>query len=212
MSQSLDAWQQRFAAHVATLTVADAAHDSGHVGRVVANARKLALEEGAELAVVLPAAWLHDCIAVAKDSPLRKQASRLAADEAQRLLQAWGYELAPVTAIHHAIAAHSFSAAIPAETLEARVVQDADRLDALGAIGLLRTVVTGCAMGRELFDPADLRCRHRPADDGSYTLDHLYTKLFKLPAMMQTNAGRAEAEARCRWLEGFMAQLDQELS
>ena len=204
-------WQQRFAAHVATFQAADAAHDSGHVARVVANARRLAEREGADLAVVLPAAWLHDCAAVAKDSPLRRQASRLAADEAVRLLEQWGYALAPLAAIHHAIAAHSFSAAIPAETLEARVVQDADRLDALGAIGLLRTVVTGCAMGRELFDAGDLRCQQRPADDGAYTLDHLYTKLFKLPELMQTSAGRAEADARCQWLQGFVDQLALEL-
>lgn len=208
---SLTEWEQHFAAYVASLNAADGAHDSGHVQRVVINARRLAASENADLNIVLPAAWLHDCVAVAKDSPLRAQASRLAAEQGVQLLSAWGYNLAPLPAIGHAIAAHSFSAAILPETIEAKVVQDADRLEALGAIGLLRMVVTGCQMGRELFDGADPLALNRQADDGRYSLDHLQCKLYKLPAMMQTAAGRREAEARCQWLRAFSQQLGSEL-
>lgn len=208
---SLNEWEARFAAYVARLDSADGAHDLGHVKRVVINARRLAASENADLAIVLPAAWLHDCVAVAKDSPLRAQASRLAAEQALKLLADWGYDLAPLPAIGHAIAAHSFSAAIAPETIEAKVVQDADRLEALGAIGLLRMVITGCQMGRELFDSADPLAQHRPADDNRYSLDHLKCKLYKLPAMMQTAAGQREAESRCQWLRGFSQQLAAEL-
>lgn len=208
---SMTEWEQRFASYVAGLNAADGAHDSGHVQRVVVNARRLAASENADLNIVLPAAWLHDCVAVAKDSPLRSQASRLAAEQGVALLSAWGYDLAPLPAIGHAIAAHSFSAGIPPETIEAKVVQDADRLEALGAIGLLRMVITGCQMGRELFDNADPLALNRQADDGCYTLDHLQCKLYKLPAMMQTAAGRREAEARCLWLRAFSQQLATEL-
>ena len=73
------------------------AHDLGHVRRVVGNARQLAIEEGARLAVVVPAAWLHDCVVVPKDSPRRKQASQEAAKQAVQWLRDWGWaeELLP---------------------------------------------------------------------------------------------------------------------
>nr|MCU0650475.1 HD domain-containing protein [Gemmatimonadaceae bacterium] len=138
----LDAVSARSRAHVATLP-GDAAHDHCHVWRVVATAERLAAIEGARLDVVRPAAWLHDCVVVPKDAPHRARASRLAADEAVRLLAAWGFGALPLDEIAHAIAAHSFSAGIAPRTLEARVVQDADRLDALGAIGLARCLALG---------------------------------------------------------------------
>ena len=84
-------WESLFANFIAAqLPEGDPAHDLAHVHRVVANARMLAAAEGADLSVVLPAAWLHDCVAVPKDSPDRARASRLAAAEAVRLLHAAG--------------------------------------------------------------------------------------------------------------------------
>src|SRR3989440_10576479 len=133
-------WEARFAALLAEeQNATDAAHDEGHVRRVVANARKLAEAEGADLAVVLPAAWLHDCVTIAKNSPQRASASRLAAERAGALLRAAGYPEQHIPEIEHAIEAHSFSARIVPRAPEAKVVQDADRLEALGAVGIART-------------------------------------------------------------------------
>ena len=112
---------------------ADPGHGPAHLERVVATALRLAAEEGARLEVVLPAAWLHDCVHVAKDSPDRARASRLAADHALRFLESAGYPAPLLPDIRHAIEAHSYSAGIAPRTIEAKVVQDADRLDALGA-------------------------------------------------------------------------------
>ncbi|WP_343390237.1 HD domain-containing protein [Candidatus Amarobacter glycogenicus] len=123
----------------------DVAHDAAHVRRVVAGAVRLAEIEGAEMAVVFPAAWLHDCVIVLKDSALRSQASRLAAETAVTFLRAQQYPPQYLEAIAHAIAAHSFSAGIAPQTIEAKVVQDADRLDALGAVGMARTFMVGGA-------------------------------------------------------------------
>ena len=89
---------------------ADSAHDIDHIERVVATATQLGREEGAEMDILLPAAWLHDCVAVAKDHPQRKQASLLAADRAVQFLQNIDYPPQHLAAIHHAIVAHSFSA------------------------------------------------------------------------------------------------------
>ena len=113
----------------------DAAHDLAHIERVVRNAQALAATEGARLEVVLPAAWLHDCVTVPKDSPQRAAASRRAAAQAVVWLCEWGWPEVLRPEIAHAIEAHSFTAGITPTTIEAKVVQDADRLDALGGGG-----------------------------------------------------------------------------
>jgi uncharacterized protein len=207
---NLHEWEPRFAEHVAA-QAGDAAHDGEHVRRVVANAKRLAAAESAPLDVVVPAAWLHDVVHVPKDSPDRARASRLAADAAARQLAAWGYPAALVPEIAHAIEAHSFTAGIAPRTLAARVVQDADRLDALGAVGLARTLMLGGAMGRPLYDAGDPFCERRAPDDRASTIDHFYTKLLHLPERMQTASGRAEAERRADVLRAFLDALRREL-
>lgn len=191
---------------------ADAAHDLAHIQRVVANGTALAAAEQADLAVILPAAWLHDCVIVPKDSPLRARASTLAADAAVDFLRSNEYRAAGLDAIHHAIAAHSFSAGIAPRTPEARVVQDADRLDALGAIGVARCLMLGGAIGRRLYDPAQPFPTQRPPDDLANTLDHFYTKLLRLADTMTTSAGRAEAQRRTAFMRQFLDQLGAEIN
>src|SRR6478736_6882564 len=102
MMAELKEWENRFAEFLSKHSAGDAAHDEGHVRRVVANARALAEIEGADMAVVLPAAWLHDCVSIAKDSPQRSSASRLAAERAVELLRAAGYPAQHFPAIEHA--------------------------------------------------------------------------------------------------------------
>lgn len=189
----------------------DAAHDMAHVQRVVHTARRLAGEEGARLEVVVPAAWLHDCVAVPKDSSLRHRASAMAAERAVPLLREWGVEEALLPEIAHAIEAHSFSAGVPPRTLEARVVQDADRLDALGAVGLARCLMLSGQMGQRLYDPADPFCRERTPDDRISAVDHFHTKLLSLGATMHTDSARREAEVRTRFLKDFLDRLRAEV-
>jgi uncharacterized protein len=189
----------------------DAAHDLEHVRRVVRNARMLAAEEGARLEVVLPSAWLHDAVTVPKDSPLRSRASRLAAEQAVQRLRSWGWPEALLPEIAHAIEAHSFSADIAPRTIEAKVVQDADRLEAIGAVGLARCLMLGGALGRPLYATADPFCENRPADDGVSAVDHFYTKLLKLEGTMRTEGGRREARQRTEFLQKFLTQLCHEI-
>jgi uncharacterized protein len=210
----LEVWEAQFEQFAAESLgdAPDPAHDLPHLRRVVANARWLADVEGANEAVVLPAAWLHDCVVLPKDSPQRAQASRLAAEKAGHFLRQIGYETSLIPAIEHAIAAHSFSAGIPPETLEARVVQDADRLDALGAIGIARTLLLGGAMGKPLYDEAEPLPQTRVADDRANVIDHFYTKLLKLAGMIHTDAGRQEAERRTNLMRFYLAELEREVS
>lgn len=206
------AWEQQFEQLVLRAANAqDAAHDLAHVRRVVATAKTLGQAEAADMAVVVPAAWLHDCVVVPKDSPQRAQASRLAAHAAGEFLQAINYPARYEEAICHAIEAHSFSANIAPRTREAQVVQDADRLDALGAIGIARCLMLGGAMGKRLYDPDDPFPMARPPDDTINTLDHFYSKLLRLADNMTTPAGRAEAHQRTAFMQQFLAQLQAEL-
>lgn len=189
----------------------DTAHDLGHIQRVVVNARRLAAAEAADLAIVLPAAWLHDCVTVAKDSPERPRASRLAAEKAASFLLEAGYPPQHIAAVHHAIAAHSFTARIRPQTIEAQVVQDADRLDAIGAIGIARCLMLGGAMGQPLYDFDEPFPENRPPDDRQNVLDHFYVKLLNLAGMMQTASGRSEALQRTQFMQLYLQQLRHEL-
>ena len=127
----------RYETAIAALWQADGAHDIGHLRRVWRMARLIAMDEpGADGEILLAAAYFHDAVNLPKDSPDRARASTLSADLAVKVLPDLGFPAEKLPALHHAIAAHSFSARIPCETLEARILQDADRLEAWGAIGL----------------------------------------------------------------------------
>ncbi len=156
MEDGWDAWAVLWGSPFRTACIeclanADAGHGVDHIERVVVNAIRIGREENAEPAVVMPAAWLHDCVSVPKSSPDRHLASRLAADRALEILSSLNYPDPWNRQIHHAIAAHSFSAGIACESIDARVVQDADRLEALGAIGMARCFMTGGAMLTSLY-------------------------------------------------------------
>jgi uncharacterized protein len=205
-------WESQFVGFIERAgPAADPAHDIEHIRRVVANARALAAHEQADLAVVVPAAWLHDCVSVPKSSPLRSQASRLAGRAALEFLQSIDYPTHYLPAIQHAIEAHSFSANILPRTREAMVVEDADRLDSLGAIGLARCLMLSGAMGRRLYDPLEPIPAARPLDDQANAIDHCYAKLFRLAEHMTTGAGRAEALQRTAFLQAFVDQLRGEI-
>jgi uncharacterized protein len=208
---TLDQLQRQCLEYLGEVMAADPAHDITHVRRVVQNTLMLTEVEKGNLAVSVPAAWLHDCVSVAKDSPLRNQASRLAAQEAVRFLASIDYPDEFLPQIYHAIEAHSFSANIPTETLEARIVQDADRLEALGAIGIARCLLTGGAMGTPLYEPGDPFARNREPDDRRFTLDHFYCKLLGLAETMKTEAGKAEAVRRTDYMKAFLEQLGAEI-
>ena len=192
--------------------VTEAAQDMQHVERVVRMARQLAEAEGADLAVVLPAAWLHDCVTLPKNAPNRQEASKLAAGEAVRFLRSIDYAEAHLDGIAHAIIAHSFSAKIAPTSLEAKVVQDADRLDGIGAIGVARCLLVGGALERPLYHPSDPFCEGREPDDLSYTIDHFYQKLLKIGQTLHTQAAQAEAQRRNAFMQTFLDQLKLEIS
>lgn len=189
----------------------DSVHDLTHIQRVVEAAKKIGTEEKADPKIYIPAAWLHDCVVLPKNHPDRSNASTIAADKAIRYLSSSGYNEQYLDSIHHAIQAHSFSAGIKPQTIEGKVVQDADRLDALGAIGIARCLMTGGKLGHSLYHPDDPFCENREPDDRTWTIDHFYQKLFKLPESMQTVSGKKEAEQRVKVMKAFLELLSKEI-
>jgi len=207
----LATWRPRLAALAAGSSSGDGAHDSSHLERVWRNAQAL-LEQHpeADALVVMAACYLHDLVNLPKDDPERDQASRRSARLARHQLAWMDFPPDRLDAVAHAIEAHSFSAAIPAESLEAKIVQDADRLDGLGAVGLARMFYIAGRMGSSLAHPDDPLGEHREFDDRRYALDHIMVKLAKLPGMMQTSGGRAVAEERLARLLAFREEFAAE--
>jgi uncharacterized protein len=189
----------------------DPTHDLLHVKRVVKVAKKLAQAENANLSVVVPAAYLHDCVYIAKTDARRNQASRLSADKSIEVLRDWNYPEKYFFQIHHAILAHSFSAGVVPETLEAKIVQDADRLDAIGAVGIMRCFGLSGLSLRPFYNDNDPFCTHRQANDQLNSLDHFFVKLLKLSEQLNTQAAKQEAVARVSTMQGFLRDLEAEI-
>ncbi len=189
----------------------DGSHDIAHILRVFRNAMRIQEAEGGDTRILTAAVLLHDCVAVEKNSPLRTQASRLAAEKAAGILESLGWSGDDIAAVSHAILTHSFSANSAPETLEAKILQDADRLDAIGVIGAARCFYIAGRMGSGLYDPGDPRAEDRPLDDKRFAIDHFATKLFKLADGFQTAAGRKIAKQRHERLELILDMFIDEI-
>jgi uncharacterized protein len=207
----LAAWKPRLAALAAGAAGGDGAHDANHLERVWRNAQALlASHPQADALTVMAACYLHDLVNLPKDDPARAQASRRSAQLARHQLAWMGFPSDRLDGVAHAIEAHSFSAAIAPETIEAKIVQDADRLDALGAVGLARMFYTAGRMGSALAHGDDPLAERRALDDRANALDHIEAKLATLPGTMQTAAGRALGEQRLEALLAFRADFARE--
>lgn len=199
-------------AHLTAEITGDAAHDVAHTDRVWANAQLIAAgEDPCDMTVLLAACYFHDLVTLPKNSPDRARASRMSADAAAPVLAKMGLTTAQITNTCHAITAHSFSANITPETPEAKILQDADRIEALGAIGIARCFATTGVLGGALFHGLDPFGMDRELNDKAFAVDHFKLKLLKLPGTMQTTSGRALAEKRAAVLRDFLDQLAIEL-
>lgn len=197
-------WLPRIVAMAAAEGTGDGAHDIAHLRRVWASAQLLlAHEPAADPLVVMAACFLHDLVNLPKDAPDRDQASRRSARLARHQLAWLGFPADKLDPVAHAIEAHSFSAGIAPTSLEAQIVQDADRIDALGAVGLARMFYISGRLQRDLAHPTDPLALDRERDDMRYALDHIAQKLEKLPALMQTAAGRKVASERLALMVAF---------
>ena len=209
-------WEKRFSEYLrVNLTHKDASHDLGHFQRVWKAASYINREEGlmADPLILLAGAYFHDLISLPKNHPERRDSSRLSAEKTAELLEETftGFPREKIEGVRHAIHAHSFSAGVAPVTAEAKILQDADRLEALGAIGLARVFYTAGQLGQQLFDEADPLAAGRELNDQLYALDHFAVKLLKLPARMNTSTGRRLAEQNAGYLTRFLEKIKAEI-
>jgi uncharacterized protein len=188
---------------------ADAVHDFDHVLRVLALAERLALAEGADLEIVRTAVLLHDVARGRQDGVSVDHASAGAA-LARGLLA--GQPADRVEAVVHAVAAHRFRAGPAPQTLEARILHDADKLDAIGAIGVARAFAYGGHRGQRVW--GDVPAGYQEAEDtaGEHTPVHEYhVKLAKIKDRLLTESARRLAQDRHAVMVAFFERLDQEV-
>ncbi|MGC9523526.1 MAG: HD domain-containing protein [Anaerolineae bacterium] len=194
---------------------ADSVHDFDHILRVLRLAERIARAEAADLSVVRAAALLHDW-GRAEAQELGTDHAEVAAQRATRYLHDRGVSAETVSAIAHAIRAHRFRTAPAPQTLEAKVLFDADKLDAIGAIGIARAFAYGGAHNQRLWierDSVDLASWEWEGDDPDmHTPVHEFVvKLSRIKDQLYTDEGRRIAVARHRYMEGFYDRLDREV-
>ncbi|WP_258093374.1 HD domain-containing protein [Salipiger pentaromativorans] len=181
----------------------DGAHDEAHLLRVWRNVLRISDIEGGDLEILLAATLLHDGVWIDKGSPQRGMASRFAAEKARNVLSDLGWNAERSGQVCHAIEAHSFSAGIAPQSLEARILQDADRLDSIGFIGVARCFYVAGLRRSSICDAVDPPARHRPLDDSRFALDHFRTKLMTLGDRFCTATGARLAAERSAQIEAF---------
>lgn len=187
-------------------------HGSDHLERVNRLARRLAQAEQANLNLTLAAAWLHDVI----DDKLMADPERAHHDLADQLTTI-GVSSADQTAIFDIIDHMSFSKSLNGAqklSLEGQIVQDADRLDAIGAIGIARALYYSGHVGEKIYDPAIAPREHLTKEQyrqqPGTAINHFYEKLFKLADMMNTPAAKALAKRRTDVMRAFVDQFKAE--
>jgi uncharacterized protein len=195
----------------------DLAHDGAHVRRVYAWALRLAPEAGADVDLTGAAALVHDLVHIPKEHADRPLGSERSAEAARGLLSEAGYTPEEVDQIVEGVRTCSWSRGQAPTGPIGTALQDADRLDAIGAIGIARTFATAQAMASRgqdsrFYHPEDPMAQgDRALDDRRQPVDHFFAKLLKLSATMHTQTARAEGAERHRRMVQFLADLKAEI-
>jgi uncharacterized protein len=188
----------------------DPSHDMNHFIRV--GLMSLEFAEGkCNKQHIIAAALLHDVVNLPKDHPDSKKASSLSADIVREFLPTLNFSVEEIEEIAGAVRDHSYSRGAVPETLLGKVIQDADRIEALGVLGMFRTISVGTQMGTMFYHPDDPWALDRDLDDRKYMMDHLFVKLFKLPNTMNTSIAKQWAEERCIFMIDMLKKLGLEI-
>ena len=139
------------------------------------------------------------------------QASQLAASRSTQFLEELKFSKEEIRKISEVIVEHSFSLGKKPSSIESKILQDADKLDALGSIGIMRTVSCGSQMGTNYYSEDQAFAVTRELNDKAFTIDHFFTKLLKLPDLMNTQLAKEEATRRAKFMNEFLSELKREL-
>ncbi len=187
-------------------------HDFQHTERVYKTAMKLAAEEGADLDIVALASLLHD-VDDRKVSPETYDGKL----KANAFLKEQGVDDKDIEKIVIAIKEAEFLGkdSVKPSTIEGMCVQDADRIDALGAIGIARAFAYGGAHSRKMYDrnvkpKLNMTAEQYKANTDGTTINHFYEKLLGLESLMNTKSGKKEARRRTEYMKEFLNEFELE--
>lgn len=205
-----DTGLSKLLSEVSSYLATEPEHDLSHALRVALWTVRIG---GSEISVrdAVAAALCHDLVCSPKDSPEKSADAAKSARVARQLLPKYGFSPESVCTIALAVEDHSYSRWVKPKTPLGRALQDADRLEALGAIGIMRTLSTGGALKRSLLCSEDPWASDRAFNDRMYSLDHFFTKLLRIQHSMCTDLGQQEADRRTQVLEAFLKELAFEL-
>lgn len=189
----------------------DAAHDFEHIMRVYRNAKKICKNEKVNPKLVLCAALLHDIVSFPKSDKRSKTSSKKSSILAKKILKKYNCSKNEIQIICNAILDHSFSKNKTPKTIEGKILQDADRLDAIGAIGIARAFAVGGHANRSFYNTLDPFCIKRSPNDKKWTLDHFFRKLLLLEKLMNTKSAKIEAKKRTRVIRNYLNDLKREI-
>ena len=185
----------------------DPAHDFEHVMRVYRNAERICKIENGNKKLILSAVLLHDIIKIKN----RKNSALKSARLSEKILKQNYFSYSEIRIISDAIKDHSFSKCKTPSTIEGKILQDADRLDAIGAIGLARVFSFSGSNNRPFYDPKDPFSKNRSVNDKKWALDHFYEKLLRLEQKMNTKTGKLLAKKRTKILKNFLKEIKNEI-
>src|SRR3989344_2985380 len=191
------------------ITSEDPSHDIYHTLRVLKNAKYITEKESGDLDIIVASAILHDLVTYPKNDPRSKNEQNESAEAAEKILRSIKeFPQAKIDLVKKSIGICSFSKNIKPEFLEAKILQDADKLEATGAISIMRTFASSGIMKRQFYDLADPFCKNREPDNFKYSIDLFYTRLLVVKDRMHTKTGRKIAERRTQFLEEFLIELE----
>ena len=185
----------------------DPAHDFEHIMRVYRNAEKICKTESGNKKLILSAVLLHDIIKNKNQNNSALQSAKLA----EKILKKNNFSSDEIIIISNAIKEHSFSNGKIPSTREGKILQDADRLDAIGAIGIARVFSFSGSNNRPFYDPKDPFSKNRNVNDNKWALDHFFKKLLKLEQKMNTKTGKLLAKRRTKILKNFLKEIKDEI-
>lgn len=189
----------------------DLSHDFGHIYRVYKLATKIAIAENADLDVVIPAALFHD-IFVYKGTGITRDEHVDSSNFAEKtLLQISNYPKEKINMVKYAISVCSFTKGIIPDTLDAKVLQDADLLESTGAISIMRTFASAVTMTKLFYNKDDPFCEQRKPDPTKYAVDLFFFRLFLAQGRMHTKTAKNMAIRRTEFLKQFISELRLEL-
>lgn len=180
--------------YVRTAFQESGAHGFDHTARVMRLCEAIGAREGADRVILIPAALFHDIARPREDEtglPHEEEGAKMA----ESYLRSIHYPEDRIPGILHAIRAHRYSSGIAPRTREARILSDADNLDAMGAVGIARTFLQAGEHGGGITEATD----------------HIHEKLLNLKTLMYTESARRIAESRHAFLNLFLETLDDEM-